>query len=61
MVPFAEEAENRLEQDPLMLSAGIHSNIIRQRLQRYRKYMHESMLQSSPLVQNNWRQTALPQ
>ena len=36
--PFADEAENRLEQDMLMMARGIRPRVVQRRFQRYLKY-----------------------
>ena len=48
--PFADEAENRLEQDLLMMSHGLRSRPLLRRVQRYKMHMNHPALQEKPLV-----------
>ena len=47
---FAEEAENRLEQDLLMASSGMRSYKVMRRINRYKKFFDEPALQDNALV-----------
>ena len=47
---FAEEAENRLEQDLLMANSGMRTYKVMRRIKRYRKYFDEPALQDNALV-----------
>ena len=47
---FAEEAENRLEQDLLMASSGMRTKQIMRRIQRYKKFFNEPALQENATV-----------
>eukprot|EP00812_Abedinium_dasypus_P007843 NODE_1_length_8589_cov_4.556480.p1 GENE.NODE_1_length_8589_cov_4.556480~~NODE_1_length_8589_cov_4.556480.p1 ORF type:complete len:2586 (+),score=446.46 NODE_1_length_8589_cov_4.556480:571-8328(+) len=48
--PFADEAENRLEQDLLMVSNGCRTRVMLRRIRRYKTYMSHSALQGIPCV-----------
>ena len=48
--PFADEAENRLEQDLLMMANGISPKALLRRLQRRKKYFSEQLLSEKPIV-----------
>ena len=47
---FAEEAENRLEQDLLMASSGMRTKQVMRRIQRYKKFFNEPALQENATV-----------
>ena len=47
---FADEAENRLEQDLLMLRNGIRTRALQRRVRKYMKYMDDPDLQAMDVV-----------
>ncbi len=49
--PFVDDAENRLEQDLLMMSNGVRSRPLQRRMRRYRKHVSDPAWQNKPVVQ----------
>ena len=54
--PFANEAENRLEQDSLMMAGGIRPRVAQRRFQRYLKHCTDPVLSTTAVVLKNKEQ-----
>ena len=48
--PFADEAENRMEQDLLMMANGFRRGRLQRRFQRYLKYCADPILSTTAVV-----------
>ena len=48
--PFADEAENRMEQDLLMMANGFRQGRVQRRFQRYLKYCADPVGSSTAVV-----------
>ena len=50
LAPFADDAENLLEQDLLMMTNGIRPRALQRRIQKYRRYMEDPDLRIQDVV-----------